>query len=129
MKKIEDMKDYEFSEYIEKLNKKNDNKTYDEQGDEIKEDIVNMRKKKKANLAKYITFATGFAYTITAPVLLLLGIYFSLQKLYNFQTNEITIIILIFLGIITGYWNLYKDIKKITKEKSEENDSKNKEIK
>lgn len=142
MKKIEELKEYEFSELLENTKfesveeeRKRKEKSYieigiDEDGDEIREDILEIERNKKADnkgnkLHKYLSFATGFAYTILSPVILLLGIYFVLEKFIGFKRSELTIIILIFLGILAGYWTLFKDINKITSKKGKSNGSKN----
>lgn len=138
MKKIEDLKEFEFSELLSNTKfesvedeRKRLSQSYletgiDEDGDEIREDIIEDEKKrnsytKKNKLHKYLSFATGFAYTILSPVILLLGIYFVLERMIGFKRSELTIIILIFLGILAGYWTLFKDIKKITTKKGKEN--------
>ena len=132
MKELHEMKEFEFSELLENTKftsveeeRQNNSKTYldtgvDSDGDEIRDDILEKErfkenfKKKDSKLHKYLSFATGFAYTIISPVLLLLGIYFALQRVIGFKSNDLVIILLIFLGIVTGYWTLFKDIDKIT---------------
>ena len=139
MKDLHEMKEFEFSELLENTKftsveeeRKNNSKTYldtgiDSDGDEIRDDILEKErlkenfKKKDSKLHKYLSFATGFAYTIISPVLLLLGIYFALQRIIGFKSNDLVIILLIFLGIITGYWTLFKDINKITNKKGNKN--------
>ena len=138
MKKIEDLKEFEFSELLSNTKfesvedeRKRLSQSYletgiDEDGDEIREDIIEDEKKrnsytKKKKLHKYLSFAEVFAYTILSPVILLLGIYFVLERMIGFKRSELTIIILIFLGILAGYWTLFKDIKKITTKKGKEN--------
>ena len=133
------MKEFEFSELLENTKftsveeeRQNNSKTYldtgvDSDGDEIRDDILEKErfkenfKKKDSKLHKYLSFATGFAYTIISPVLLLLGIYFALQRVIGFKSNDLVIILLIFLGIVTGYWTLFKDINKITNKKGNKN--------
>ncbi|CAM3067996.1 hypothetical protein [Streptobacillus ratti] len=136
MKNIEDMKEFEFSELLSKtkfnstIEESNINKGIDEDGDEIREEFIDNHKvERNSKLRKYLSFATGFAYTILSPVILLLGIYFLAENIISFKRNELVIILLILLGILTGYWTLYKDIKKITAKKENGNGSKNKEVK
>ncbi len=136
MKNIEDMKEFEFSELLSKtkfnstIEESEINKGIDEDGDEIREEFIyNTKVESKSKLRKYLSFATGFVYTILSPVVLLLGIYFVAENILSFKRNEIVIISLILLGILTGYWTLYKDIKKITAKRERKNESKNKEIK
>lgn len=103
----------------------------DEDGDEIREEFMHEDKKiekKDSKLHKYISFATGFVYTILAPILFLLAIYFTLEKYIGFKRSEVTIIALIFIGLLTGYWMLFKDIKHITG-KGVKNESKDKKTK
>lgn len=139
MKELHEMKEFEFSELLENTKftsveeeRQNNSKTYldtgvDSDGDEIRDDILEKErfkknfKKKDSKLHKYLSFATGFAYTIISPVLLLLGIYFALQRVIGFKSNDLVIILLIFLGIVTGYWTLFKDINKITNKKGNKN--------
>ena len=139
MKELHEMKEFEFSELLENTKftsveeeRQNNSKTYldtgvDSDGDEIRDDILEKErfkenfKKKDSKLHKYLSFATGFAYTIISPVLLLLGIYFALQRVIGFRSNDLVIILLIFLGIVTGYWTLFKDINKITNKKGNKN--------
>lgn len=139
MKKLEDMKEFEFSELLSKTKFRSikeekefrENSGLDEDGDEIREEFIenkNEKKHKENKLHKYISFATGFAYTILAPVILLLGIYFILERIFRFQRNELVIIFLVLLGLVTGYWTLFKDINKLTG-KGMKNDSKDKKIK
>ena len=139
MKELHEMKEFEFSELLENTKftsveeeRQNNSKTYldtgvDSDGDEIRDDILEKErfkenfKKKDSKLHKYLSFATGFEYTIISPVLLLLGIYFALQRVIGFKSNDLVIILLIFLGIVTGYWTLFKDINKITNKKGNKN--------
>ena len=139
MKELHEMKEFEFSELLENTKftsveeeRQNNSKTYldtgvDSDGDEIRDDILEKErfkenfKKKDSKLHKYLSFATDFAYTIISPVLLLLGIYFALQRVIGFKSNDLVIILLIFLGIVTGYWTLFKDINKITNKKGNKN--------
>ena len=139
MKDLHEMKEFEFSELLENTKftsveeeRKNKSQTYldtgiDSDGDEIRDDILEKErikenfKKKDSKLHKYLSFATGFAYTIISPVLLLLGIYFALQRVIGIKSNDLVIILLIFLGIVTGYWTLFKDINKITNKKGNKN--------
>ena len=139
MKELHEMKEFEFSELLENTKftsveeeRQNNSKTYldtggDSDGDAIRDDILEKErfkenfKKKDSKLHKYLSFATGFAYTIISPVLLLLGIYFALQRVIGFKSNDLVIILLIFLGIVTGYWTLFKDINKITNKKGNKN--------
>ncbi|CAM3167570.1 hypothetical protein STFE110948_04920 [Streptobacillus felis] len=135
MKNIEEMKEFEFSELLSntKFNDTNNeklNKGIDEDGDEIREEFIETENvQNTSKLRKYISFATGFAYTILAPIILLLSIYFILENMLGFERKEFVIIILILLGILTGYWTLYKDIKKLTDKKENKNGSENKKIK
>lgn len=124
MKDIEKLSDYEFEKLINEITIKN----LDEDGDEIKIEKFDDEVKNK-DFSKYMSFATSYIYTILSPVILLLGIYLLLEKKYSFNRNNKLIIILIFLGLISGYWLLYKEINDITKKKEGQNEIKNKKIK
>ena len=80
-----------------------DEKNFDEDGHEKK-------KIKISKFTKYFTTATGFIYTLTAPCILLVTIYYILVKYYFFKSKPVLLIILIVLGILTGYWSLFKEI-------------------
>ncbi|ACZ01066.1 hypothetical protein [Streptobacillus moniliformis] len=136
MKNIEDMKEFEFSELLSKTKfnstteESNSNKRIDEDGDEIREEFLEeVKVERDSKLHRYISFATGFVYTILSPLILLLGIYFAAENIFLFKRNNLVIILLILIGILTGYWTLYKDIKKITAKRERKNGNKNKEIK
>ncbi|WP_064580115.1 hypothetical protein [Streptobacillus moniliformis] len=136
MKNIEDMKEFEFSELLSKTKfnstteESNSNKRIDEDGDEIREEFLEeVKVERDSKLHRYISFATGFVYTILSPLILLLGIYFAAENIFLFKRNNLVIILIILIGTLTGYWTLYKDIKKITAKRERKNGNKNKEIK
>lgn len=98
------LKDSEFADLIEntKFVEQEESK-YDEDGDEKK--AVN-----KTKLARYISTATGFIFTLSSPCILLLCIYYILRKYCFHKSRPGILIFLIVLGIFTGYWSLFKEI-------------------
>lgn len=107
-KKLDDdlkkLNDSEFSDLVESISfLPKDEKNFDEDGHEKK-------KIKISKFTKYFTTATGFIYTLTAPCILLVTIYYILVKYYFFKSKPVLLIVLIVLGILTGYWSLFKEI-------------------
>lgn len=96
------LKDSEFEDLIKSYNLKEKDDEYDEDNDKLK-------KIKKENFTKYLAHATGFIYTLISPSILLLIIYYILVKYYFHEKKPVLLITLIILGIITGYWSLFKE--------------------
>lgn len=66
-------------------------------------------------MLKYLIIATNIMYTLCGPIFLMCLVYFGLKK-YIFQKEQpIILIIFIFLGGITGYWSLIKQLTKLNK--------------
>lgn len=109
---LENLKESEFSDLLKKVNFTDDenNPKYDEDGDLIKKEFAN--EDKKLNLGKYIAISTGFIYTLSAPVILLLVIYYLLEKYVLLRRAPMLLIFFIIIGLITGYWSLFKEIRK-----------------
>ncbi|WP_068268505.1 AtpZ/AtpI family protein [Caviibacter abscessus] len=104
------LKDSEFTELAESVsfsNKKEFNK--DKDGDELK----NIEKKQKVDksLSKYLVAATNFTYILISPLILLLILYYFLTKYVLYKSSVILLILFIILGIISGYWSLFKEIR------------------
>ncbi|WP_067140869.1 AtpZ/AtpI family protein [Oceanivirga salmonicida] len=67
-------------------------------------------KKNDKSFAKYFSLATGFIYTITAPMILMLLLYLFISKYILLRKSDILLIVMLFLGLISGYWSLFKEI-------------------
>lgn len=111
MKKFDKMKEHEFSELLSNTNFIEEKQNVDEDGDELKEI---KEKEEKVRNHNYLAIATNFALTILSPVILLLLLYFIYLHFFKVEKNEIVIVVLIFIGVISGYWTLYKDINKLS---------------
>lgn len=96
------LKDSEFEQLVREYRLEEDLDEYDEDNDKKK-------KIESEKFTKYLAHATGFIYTLTAPIILLLMIYYILTKYYFHIKKPVLLISLIILGIITGYWSLFKE--------------------
>lgn len=96
------LKDSEFEELVKSYKLEKDLEEYDEDNDKKK-------KIKPEKITRYLAHAMGFIYTLTAPTILLLMIYYVLTKYYFHNKKPVLLISLIVLGIITGYWSLFKE--------------------
>ena len=75
----------------------------------------NEKKNRKRNnkLIKYFALATNMVYTLSVPVLLMLGFYMLLKK-FLFKTDQpIVLVIFLVIGAVSGYWSLIKQINNI----------------
>ena len=75
----------------------------------------NEKKNRKRNnkLIKYFALATNMVYTLSVPVLLMLGFYMLLKK-FLFKTDQpIVVVISLGSGAVSGYWSLMKQINNI----------------
>ncbi len=73
------------------------------------------------NFSKYISIGTVGLHLVSGIIVgLFVGYY--LDKFFN--TSPVLTIVFFFLGIITGFYNMYKDVVKYIKE--EEKEEKNK---
>ena len=75
----------------------------------------NEKKNRKRNnkLIKYVALATNMVYTLSVPVLLMLGFYMLLKK-FLFKTDQpIVLVIFLVIGAVSGYWSLIKQINNI----------------
>ncbi len=71
-----------------------------------------MKKKKKdKTFAKYFVIATNYIYTLTAPIILMLAIYHVITKYVIHRSSKTLLVTMLLLGIIAGYWTLFKEIK------------------
>ena len=67
-------------------------------------------KESKIKLLRYFAIASNFGYTLVSPIILMLGFYLLIEKLTG-EKHPLILIIFLMLGISTGYWMLYKQIK------------------
>ena len=75
----------------------------------------NEKKNRKRNnkIIKYFALATNMVYTLSVPVLLMLGFYMLLKK-FLFKTDQpIVLVIFLVIGAVSGYWSLIKQINNI----------------
>lgn len=108
------------------INEKNTDKKNIDEEEKRKERIYEIEKKlgrhnenKKKNrkrnnkLIKYFALATNMVYTLSVPVLLMLGFYMLLKK-FLFKTDQpIVLVIFLVIGAVSGYWSLIKQINNI----------------
>ena len=76
------------------------------------EDKTKPKKMSKMKLIRYFAIASNFGYTLVSPIILMLGLYLLIEKMTG-EKHPIILIIFLLLGIITGYWMMYKQIKGI----------------
>ena len=76
------------------------------------EDKSKPKKMSKMKLMRYFAIASNFGYTLVSPIILMLGLYLLIEKLTG-KKYPIILIIFLLLGVATGYWMLYKQIKNI----------------
>ena len=98
------------------INEKNTDKKNIDEEEKRKERIYEIEKKnRKRNnkLIKYFALATNMVYTLSVPVLLMLGFYMLLKK-FLFKTDQpIVLVIFLVIGAVSGYWSLIKQINNI----------------
>ena len=75
----------------------------------------NEKKNRKRNnkLIKYFARATNMVYTLSVPVLLMLGFYMLLKKFLFTTDQPIVLVIFLVIGAVSGYWSLIKQINNI----------------
>ncbi len=76
------------------------------------EDKSKPKKMSKVKLMRYFAIASNFGYTLVSPIILMLGLYLLIEKVTG-EKHPIILIIFLLLGVATGYWMLYKQIKSI----------------
>ena len=76
------------------------------------EDKSKPKKTSKFKLMRYFAIASNFGYTLVSPIILMLGLYLLIEKMTG-EKHPIILIIFLLLGVATGYWMLYKQIKSI----------------
>ena len=103
---IHKLKDSEFTNLLHSISFKS-KKNKDKESDNLKE----KKLKKDNSFKKNLTLATNYIYLLISPLILLLSIYYILVKyVFNRQMNTL-LIFLIFLGLFTGYWSIFKQIR------------------
>ena len=70
------------------------------------------KKMNKFKMMRYFAVASNFGYTLVSPIILMLGLYLLIEKMTG-EKHPIILIIFLLLGVATGYWMLYKQIKNI----------------
>lgn len=70
------------------------------------------KKTNKFKMMRYFAVASNFGYKLVSPIILMLGLYLLIEKMTG-EKHPIILIIFLLLGIITGYWMMYKQIKGI----------------
>ena len=76
------------------------------------EDKSKPKKMSKFKMMRYFAIASNFGYTLVSPIILMLGLYLLIEKVTG-EKHPIILIIFLLLGVATGYWMLYKQIKSI----------------
>lgn len=67
-------------------------------------------KESKIKLLRYFAIASNFGYTLVSPIILMLGLYLLVEKITG-KKHPLILIVFLILGVTTGYWMLYKQIK------------------
>lgn len=127
LENLEKLKDSEFEELIKEFiidDKKHEkhNEKFDENGDELKDIVLENKYKKREKEKKdkerfkflrYLSIGTGFVFSILSPVILMVVLYVLLENYVFHQRRPIVFTVFVILGFISGYWALYKEIKEI----------------
>lgn len=100
------LKDSEFTELVESISFSNKKSTCETNLG--KDRLKNIKKK---TFSKYLATATNFTYILISPLVLLLLVYYFVSEYVIHKHSNILLIILIILGIVTGYWTLFKEIR------------------
>jgi len=72
-----------------------------------------LKRKRNNVLMKYFSIATNMIYTLSMPILLMLGVYLLLEKYVFKHQQPIVLIIFLIIGAFSGYWSLIKEINNI----------------
>ncbi|VWL85243.1 AtpZ/AtpI family protein [Oceanivirga miroungae] len=67
--------------------------------------------KKNDNMLKYFVISTNYIFTLASPVVLMIVLYYVFSKYVFHKENDFILVIMIILGIVSGYVSLYKEIK------------------
>lgn len=117
-------------------NKNDDNrffheKTEDEKIFEIEQKLGRYEnknekiEKRNQKMIKYFLLATNMMYILAGPIIVMLGIYLLLKKYILQQEQPILLVVFLFLGAITGYYSLIKQLTTMNKEEDKERKKEN----
>lgn len=76
--------------------------------------------KRNQKMIKYFLLATNMMYILAGPIVVMLGIYLLLKKYILQKEQPILLVIFLFLGAITGYYSLIKQLTTMNKEEDKE---------
>lgn len=80
----------------------------------MKEDRNIKKNKERTKTIKYMSVGLNMAYTLCTPIILMLALYFFVIE-KKFGKQPLILIILIILGIISGYQSFFKLVNNIGK--------------
>lgn len=81
--------------------------------------------KRNQKMIKYFLLATNMMYILAGPIVVMLGIYLLLKKYILQKEQPILLVIFLFLGAITGYYSLIKQLTTMNKEEDKERKKEN----
>ena len=81
--------------------------------------------KTNQKMIKYFLLATNMMYILAGPIVVMLGIYLLLKKYILQKEQPILLVIFLFLGAITGYYSLIKQLTTMNKEEDKERKKEN----
>ena len=76
--------------------------------------------KRNQKMIKYFLLATNMMYILAGPIVVMLGIYLLLKKYVLKNEQPSLLVIFLFLGAITGYYSLIKQLTTMNKEEDKE---------
>ncbi len=76
--------------------------------------------KRNQKMIKYFLLATNMMYILAGPIVVMLGIYLLLKKYILQKEHPILLVVFLFLGAITGYYSLIKQLTTLNKEEDKE---------
>lgn len=80
----------------------------------MKEEKNEKKIKDQKKILKYMSIGLNMMYTLCTPIFLMLALYFFVIE-KKFGKQPVILIILIILGIISGYHSFFKLVKSIEK--------------
>lgn len=81
--------------------------------------------KRNQKMIKYFLLATNMMYILAGPIVVMLGIYLLLKKYILQKEQPILLVVFLFLGAITGYYSLIKQLTTMNKEEDKERKKEN----
>ena len=81
--------------------------------------------KRNQKMIKYFLLATNMMYILAGPIVVMLGIYLLLKKYILQKEQPILLVVFLFLGAITGYYSLIKQLTAMNKEEDKERKKEN----